>query len=103
MAKPTELQRHDAQDRDLAELQDRLAEFAQQVSECPLLVGQVVEDIEITSGTPETVYHKLDRTPEGWIVVRQSASASVFESGTYDSTEITLDASANVTISVWVY
>ncbi len=103
MAKPTELQRHDAQDRDLGELQDRLAEFAQQVSECPLLVGNTVEDIAIVAGTPETVYHKLDRTPEGWLVVRRSASAVVFESGTFDATEITLDASANVTVTVWVY
>ena len=101
--KPVDFERHDSGKRHMSDLQDRIEEFSRQVSDCPLIVGNLIADVSITSGTPEAVAHGLGRTPEGWIVVRRDADATVFESGDYDSKWLTLDAGANVTVSVWVY
>lgn len=72
----------------------------------PLIQGELLTDITITSGTPLEVSHQLGRRIQGWAVVRQNAQADIWDtpgSASAEKTRITLNASATVTVSLWVF
>lgn len=72
------------------------------VLECPLLNGNLVKDVSITAGTPVDVNHGLGRMPQGWFVVGIGSASSVFATGVNKSV-LTLDASADTTVNLWVF
>jgi hypothetical protein len=57
------------------------------------------------AASANSVNHKLGHTPLGWIVTRQSAPAHVYESSAapFTTTTIALTASAQVTVTLWVF
>lgn len=69
----------------------------------PLVNGQQINLIVLTANTPRDVSHSLGQLPKGWIVVNQDAAASVFKSQPFNAKTITLEANANVTVSIWIY
>jgi len=100
--KPKPFDRFADEDEKLVQLQDRLEAFFKAIEDCPLVDGRGIEDVAITSGTPLEVEHLLGRVPEGYVVTKRSAGASVFHTA-IDDEHLTLDASANVTVNLWVY
>lgn len=66
------------------------------------LTGSIsrIENIVLETGIPQDVAHKLGRQPQGWIITDANGPASVFRSGPMNTLTVTLEASANVTISV---
>lgn len=94
------------QDQDLRFLQDNVAAVFKDIAGRTLLDGRLIEAIAITAGTAKTVSHNLGRKLVGWSVVRKDAGAEVWESITNDTIPtrtIVLNASADVTISLWVF
>lgn len=83
------------------DVQRATAEIIRQLVAIPILDGEVIEDIEITS-SGVTVAHALQRVPIGWIPVRVSADVRLWDTGV-DETSLTLDASGTATISIWVF
>ena len=83
----------------LAEITEVLADLYDQ----PILNGHLIEDIEITSGTPYTLNHGLDSVIQGYIVVKRNANATVWDSDDATRQTITLNSSANVTVDLWVF
>lgn len=75
------------------------------LSAIPFLDGVLVEDVQITSGTAKIVEHGLGREPRGWLVLGKNANANVWETATSVGSEnrMTVNASATVTISLWVF
>lgn len=69
----------------------------------PILGGQQASNIKLIANTPFTVYHSLGQTPVGVIVVYQSAAGSVFYPIPFGNPTITIEANANMTVSVWIY
>lgn len=67
-----------------------------------ILDGELLKDVVIVAGTPKLVAHKLGRKPVGYLVVRRSANSMVWDSAATKEF-LTLSASANVTVSLWVF
>lgn len=93
-----------SQDDVVRQLQDAVGAVFQDVVSREILDGQVIEGVQITTGTPYAVSHKLSRALVGYIVIRKNADANVWDSvSAAPSSILILNSSANVTISVWVF
>jgi hypothetical protein len=96
------IQQFDRTAADLDALKDRIAEFAQQLEINPTLDGALVESENMVAATPRALNHKLGRQPRGWILTDIDAAATVHRTA-WDDKTISLEASANATVSVWVF
>lgn len=67
--------------------------------------GVLLKGIKLQTGAPNKVNHSLGRAPQGWIVVRQNANSVIWQVNASEliSTTLQLEASANVTIDLWVF
>lgn len=93
-------------DANLQALQESAKATADEVSGCPLIDGRLIESIVIVLGTPKVVQHGLGRKLKGWLMVRKSAGASIWDSQSTNALatkSLVLNASANVTVSLWVF
>lgn len=91
---------------DVKQLQDAAAATLQNIVNKEILDGRLIEDIALVSGSVQTVEHKLNRELKGYIVVKKSANATVWDSqGSNDLSAKTLhlNVSSNVTVSLWVF
>jgi hypothetical protein len=57
--------------------------------------------VSLATGT-NVIYHNLKRIPSGWILTDRNGTATVYRSA-WDSTTITLVASAALTVSLEVF
>ena len=73
------------------------------VLQIPLLDGNLISDISLTASTPKAINHLLQRMPRGWFLTDNTANAVVWRSSTFTTTTITLEASADTNISLWVF
>lgn len=88
---------------EVSKLQERLQEFFKPLVDNPLLDGLLLGEIEIAT-TPTLVEHKLRRAPLGWIIVSKNANADVWQTTqTLQAAHLTLQASAPVTVTLWVF
>lgn len=69
----------------------------------PLLGGLQLDPIVLVANVPLAVNHLLQRLPQGWVLVDINANATVWRSAAWTQTTLTLESSANVTISIYVY
>jgi hypothetical protein len=97
-----ELDRVYTKDATLEMLQDRLAEYTLPLTKNELLDGTLIESITLVAATPLVINHKLNRNPRGWLVVDNVAACTVHRTA-WTTTTITLEASANTTVSIWVF
>ena len=87
-------------DSTLSRFQDNVTTWAAQFEPCPFLIGV---SIETTIGTSNTVInHKLQKTPQGFLILSQNANAVIWQISSDDQT-ITLRASASVGVKIWVF
>ena len=69
----------------------------------PLLNGVLLTGVELGS-TATQVPHSLGREPQGWIIVNKNADANVWQSSKdLSKAFVTLQASADVTVDLWVF
>lgn len=92
--------------RDSTDLFQRdTAEAFKQITNIPLIDGVLLEGIVFAAITIR-VSHRLGRPYRGYIVVKQSASASLWVDATAsgeDNNYIPLRSSAPVKVSLWVF
>lgn len=69
----------------------------------PLLNGVLLKNIALEMNVPKAINHLLQRLPQGWILVDQDASANVWRAAEFNNLTLTLESSADVTISLWVF
>ena len=69
----------------------------------PILNGNLVQGIDLIASTPFAVNHLLDRMPQGWFLVDNTADATVWRARPFNIHTVTLEASADTTISIWVF
>lgn len=89
------------QDKDLVSLQNALARIFLDLLGLEILNGRLIEDVVVTTSTV-TVDHGLNRVLKGWIVVKKNADRRVWQTS-ITSTQLVLDSSATVTVSLWVF
>lgn len=86
-----------------AQMITRWASILNPLISIPILSGIQIDDIVMTANTPITINHKLGRLPQGWFVVDNSASAAIWRTQVFNTSTISLEATANTTISIWIY
>lgn len=81
-----------------------IEDFTRQLVLNPLLDGRVISTIALTASVPSTIPHSLGRDWLGWLVINKNANANVWVSATTNKDRgITLTASANVTIDLYIF
>lgn len=71
----------------------------------PLIISPIIDGVLISASLVagvNTVNHKLGRKPQGWILVAPQANESVWQLAA-DKNVLTLEASGNITTSLWVF
>ena len=90
----------------LARMQSGAMTALRALASMPIVQGAHVRDVTIASGANQ-IAHQLGRMPRGWIVTRQSASLTLYESATQltqrDGTFLYLTAGAAGTVDLWVF
>lgn len=89
---------------DIQKLQDSTDETFRSFQKKEILEGRLLEDVAIVSGTAKIVQHKMGRALRGWIIAGKDADARVWETpSTTPRSSLILNASANVTVNIWVF
>ena len=89
-----------------AKLQERLQEFFVPFVNCEIIDGQILKNVQLTTGAPNTIAHLLGRELLGLTVIRQRASAIIWDeqdTNTLKQRNLILQTSANVTVDLWVF
>lgn len=94
------------EDQVLSRMQDNVDQAISQLPSTEILQGRLVKGVSLQSASTVKVSHKLNRPPLGWIVVRQRASAIIWDaqdSNSNPSLTLDLNCSADVTVDLWVF
>lgn len=70
----------------------------------PLVYGRLIENVTLSNVTPTSnkLEHLLDRSLQGWIIVRKNGFADIYEEFS-DKRFLTLQTTGSVTVSIWVF
>jgi hypothetical protein len=68
----------------------------------PINQGLLIQSISLISGNT-TIAHGLLRMQQGWIIVDQNGAAEIYRSKSFNPLTLTLNSSAAVTVSLWVF
>lgn len=69
----------------------------------PILNGVLLTDIVLAANEPLAINHMLQRKQLGWMITDVTGNAVVWRTAAFNALTLTLEASANVTISIWVF
>jgi hypothetical protein len=101
----TKFQVINTNDQDLATVQQNLVRTLNPIFNTNTLGGNILTSIALTSGV-NSINHKLGRNLSGWQIIRQRASADIWDSQDSNQTPnltLTLNVSAPVTIDLYVF
>ena len=87
---------------EMMRIQDATRDWAEQFKNFPIISGVLLEDLTITTGQANLIDHKLGKEPFGFIVVRNSANAVIWQNS-IDARNIDVRSSANAVVSLWVF
>lgn len=85
---------------DLNRLQANLTNVFNQING-PFIGGNLLTGISMMASTPNAIKHGLNRIPQIWTLTDLSAAAEVYRIS-WDTNFITLEATSNCTIAIWV-
>ena len=103
MAEITKVKKYHTEDHNLRAFQDSVDKAVSEISAKFILNGNLVKDISIVTGTPKTIEHKLGREYIGWLAVKRSSGALLWQSTSTVPGTLVLNASANVSVDLWVF
>jgi len=86
-------------------IQDNTKKAVAQINSNSLTSGTVLTSIALKSGS-NTINHKLGKTLTGWFIVRQRASAIIYDqqdSNKTPSQTLVLNSSVDVTVDIYVF
>lgn len=83
--------------------QTRWASTLNPIISIPFLSGNQISDVVLTASTPLAISHLLQRMPQGWFLTDNTANAVIWRTEPLNNLTITLESSANTTISLWVF
>ena len=92
-------------DRVVNQLQDNIANFIEPIGDNVLLSGIILKNVALAVGS-NTIQHGLGRLLLGWFIVRQRASASIYDTQDNNKTPQTtllLTSSAVVKVDIYVF
>lgn len=91
--------------RELSQMQTKWASQLNPVVANPMVLGQQLKQVQLAIGD-NVINHGLGRTLQGWLPVRQRASANLFDkqdSNQMQQLTLVLNSDAVVSVDLWVY
>lgn len=90
-------------DKNMLLLQTNWATLLNPLLKSPMLLGQVLKSEQLATGV-NIINHKLGRKLQGWSIVRQRGSASIYDQqDTNSSPQLTLALVSSAAVSVDIY
>lgn len=93
-------------DADLMRVQQNYIESLNDLfTSVTILDGIILKDIVLVSASTNKVAHKLGRVARGFLVVKKSGVADIYNSTVQSLPDslLSLETSVNVTVSLWVF
>lgn len=90
---------------DLNQVQNNIAEVVEPLSRKEIISGLLLRGVELAVGD-NFVNHRLNRELIGWEIVRLRAAVSIYDKQDTNSNShvtLSLNASAAVTVDLWVF
>lgn len=69
----------------------------------PILSGLQIDGIKLLANIPQAINHKLQRMPQGWFLVDNTASSSIWRAADFNVLTLTLESDVDTSISIWVF
>lgn len=91
------------EDRGLQVVQDSVFQCLETIRRKEILDGRRIKDVYVDSSTPTEVAHGLGRPLIGWLVISKNANANLWQTTSDEESILTLNTSADVTVSLWVF
>lgn len=82
--------------------QDRWATIINPVVNFAPNQGLLLKNVPIVTGV-NVINHKLQRNQQGWSIIDQDATASIYRSQPLNDLTLTLMSTANCNIALWVF
>ena len=92
--------------RELNKIQDNIEQFASPIINAEIIDGIIVKEVNLLSASTVEVEHKLGRKPLGWQIIRQRASALIWDdqdNNNRPDRTLALKCSANVTVDIRIF
>lgn len=92
-------------DRIIGQLQDNISNALTPILKNPQVDGYILSKVTLVSGS-NLINHGLDRELQGWFIVRQRASASIYDAQDSNATPaktLILTSSAGVVVDIYVF
>jgi len=67
-----------------------------------LIDGNLITNVSLATGS-NNINHLLGRIQVGWMIVDQQDAASIYRSKPFNTSTLTLTASAPVVVNVWMF
>ncbi len=68
-----------------------------------IIQGKQIDDVVLIANTPLIINHGLNRMMQGWFPVDNIADCNVWRTQILNTKTLTIESSANTTLSIWVY
>ena len=100
----------DPSSKEVTQTQDSAATVLRQISLSPIIDGSLLTDVSIAASveSASVINHRLERRALGFIVVRGTTSAVVYESTVTNNSKdkflrLNNSSTASVTVDLWVF
>lgn len=98
------LKKINTDNKDLNQVQENVDKAIETFNNNPLLMGRFKENITLYNGVPYQVEHGLKRPVLGYIIIKKSGVADIYDSSSsIPSKTIILTSNADVVISLYVF
>ena len=93
-------------DQNANRIQDKIEKFSSQFPDKAIIDGLALTSITLTAGSVNEINHQLGREIQGWIITGQNAQSDIWDSQSGNPRRertLRLNASATVTVNLWVF
>lgn len=83
-------------------LQENIGIKLQEYDNQPFIKGNLLTSVVINAANT-TINHGLNAVPTGWLILDKNADSRIWRTSAFDDKTLTLRASAQVTVNLWVF
>ncbi len=94
------------EDKDMQKLQSNISTSIDSIVKCQLIDGVLIKNVLLESSKVNSISHKLNRIPIGYIITRQRAQSDIWDSQDTNTNALKtfdLECSADVYVDIWFF
>lgn len=69
----------------------------------PFLDGNAIKGINLIANIPQAINHLLQRVPQGWFLLDNTANTNVWRTAEFNQFTLSLESTLDTQISIWVF